>query len=234
MIPAAIVVATAASYGVGWALGRPWLVPLLNTIASFPFMVAALRRGDLRLAVARMLIWAMAMAVCATLLAYVHPWEAGRVFVNGARYREEMFAWVMSGRGTESTPAAFLPLHLRDVVLFSALSLATGGIGSMPMGAALMNFMGTYVGSLAAASNHPVATLVLGWHPWAVIRVISFVAIGVVLAAPLLSRLFRFRVDAAASRQLLVWAAAGLVADVILKALLAPAWQRLLLRVVGW
>jgi hypothetical protein len=29
-------------------------------------------------------------------------------------------------------------------------------------------------------------------------------------------------------------AGAGLIADIILKTLLAPAWQRLLLRTVGW
>jgi uncharacterized membrane protein len=75
---------------------------------------------------------------------------------------------------------------------------------------------------------------VLAWHPWAVIRVISFVVIGVVLSAPLLSRLFGFGVDWTQGRALLVAAAVGLVADIVLKAALAPAWQRLLLRTVGW
>ena len=63
----------------------------------------------------------------------------------------------------------------------------------MPMGAVLMNYMGHYVGTLAAAEPRvrPL-TMMLAWHPWAVIRVISFVIIGVVLSAPLLSRLGRF------------------------------------------
>jgi uncharacterized membrane protein len=76
--------------------------------------------------------------------------------------------------------------------------------------------------------------MLLAWHPWAVIRVISFVVIGVVLSAPLLARLFRFRIDRVAARALLIAAAAGLVADIVLKTLLAPAWQRVLVRVVGW
>lgn len=234
MIPSTIVLASVLSYAAGWAIGVPALVPVFNTAASFPFMVSALKRGDVRVAVARMLLWAMTMAVCATAIAYLRPWEAGRLFINGARYREEMFRWVMTGRGAESTPSVFIPLQLRDAALFSVLSAATGGIGSMPMGAALMNFMGTYVGSLAAASRRPVLTLILGWHPWAVIRIASFVVIGVVLSAPILSRLFKFTVDAAAARRLLLWAVAGLVADAALKALLAPTWQRLLLHVVGW
>jgi hypothetical protein len=76
--------------------------------------------------------------------------------------------------------------------------------------------------------------MVLGWHPWAVIRIASFVAIGVVLSAPLLGWIARFTVDWRAARTPLIWACGGLIADVAIKALLAPAWQRLLLHIVGW
>jgi hypothetical protein len=93
--------------------------------------------------------------------------------------------------------------------------------------------MGSYVGGLAAASRRPLLTMVLAWHPWAVIRVVSFVVIGVVLAAPLLSKLGKFTVDRGTARALLLTAGSGLIADIVLKTLLAPAWQRLLLRVVG-
>ena len=69
----AIVAGTVASYAVAWLFGVPLLVPLLNTAASFPLMVRALERGDLRLAIARMLIWAMTLGVCATSLSYRYP-----------------------------------------------------------------------------------------------------------------------------------------------------------------
>jgi hypothetical protein len=232
--PVLIVAATALSYVLGWAIGVPVLLPLLNTAASFPFMVLALRRGDVRLAVVRMLLWALTMGVTATLWSYARPRETGALFLRGESYRTEMFAWVMTGRGAESTPSRFIPQQVGHALIFSGLALATGGVLAMPMGAVLMNYMGHYVGTLAAASRHPPLTLVLAWHPWAVIRVISFVVIGVVLSAPLLSRIGRFRVDWMTGRQLLRWAGAGLVADIVLKALLAPAWQRLLLRTVGW
>ena len=61
-----IVAATVFSYALGWAIGIPILVPILNTLASFPFMVLALKRGDVRGAVGRMLLWALAMGVTAT------------------------------------------------------------------------------------------------------------------------------------------------------------------------
>jgi hypothetical protein len=229
-----IVFATLLSYGIAWLIGVPVLVPILNTIASFPFMVLALRRGDVRLAVVRMLLWALTMGIVATLLSYARPAQTEALFLRGEAYRTEMFAWVMTGRGAESSPAQFLPQHARDAAVFAALALATGGALAMPMGAALMNYMGHYVGTLAAASRHPALTMVLAWHPWAVIRVISFVILGVVLSTPLLSKLFRFRVQWVTMRPLLIAACVGLVIDVVMKALLAPVWQRLLLRVVGW
>jgi hypothetical protein len=232
--PAAIVFGTVASYAAGWAIGVPILLPVLNTLAAFPFMVTALRRGNARLAVARMLVWALTMAVVATLLSFARPARTDALFLRGEAYRVEMFAWVMTGRGAESSPARFIPQHARDAAIFSGLALATGAALAMPMGAALMNYMGHYVGSLAAASRRPLLTMLLAWHPWAVIRIISFVTLGVVLAAPLLSRVFAFPVNWQAARPLAAAAVAGLIADVLLKALLAPTWQRLLSSVVGW
>ena len=234
IVPAAIVLATLFSYALGWAIGFPLLVPFLNTLASFPFMVAALRLGDLRLAVSRMLIWALAMGATATLLSFARPARTDSLFVRGEAYRTEMFAWVMTGRGAESTPSAFIPQQAGHAVLFSTLALATGGALAMPMGAALMNYMGHYVGALAVIGKRPLLTMVLAWHPWAVIRIVSFVVLGVVLSTPVLSRLLRFRVDRSDAMRLIVWAIAGLLMDVALKTLLAPTWQRLLLRATGW
>ena len=68
MIAIAIVVATIASYVPGWFSGKPGLIPILNTAASFPFMVLALRKGAVQLAIARMLLWAATLGVCATTL----------------------------------------------------------------------------------------------------------------------------------------------------------------------
>src|SRR5262245_51834992 len=197
-------------------------------------MVAALRRGDVRVAVARMLLWALTMGVAATMLSYARPAQTDRLFLRGEAYRTEMFAWVMTGRGAESSPRQFLPQHARDTALFAGFAVLTGGLLAMPMGAALMNYMGHYVGALAAASRRPALAMLLGWHPWAVVRVVSFVILGVLLSLPVLSKLYRFRVDWRVTRPPFAVAIAGLVADIVMKALLAPAWQRLLLRVAGW
>src|SRR5882672_6225071 len=158
-------------------------------------MVLALRRGNLQLAVVRMLLWALTMGVVATLLSYARPAQTDTLLLRGEAYRTEMFAWVMTGTGAENTPSQFIPQQAGHAVIFSALALATGGVVAMAMGAVLMNYMGHYVGALAASSARPMWTMLLAWHPWAVIRVISFVVIGVILSTPLLSRIARVRID---------------------------------------
>src|SRR5262249_9540266 len=169
----------------------------------------------------------------ATLLSYVYPAQTESLFLRGGDYRREMFTWVMTGRGAESSPSQFIPQQLGHAALFTVLAVVSAGAMAMPMGSVLMNYMGHYVGTLAALSRRPAAIMLLAWHPWAVIRVISFVVLGVVLSAPLLARLLRFEIDWRLGRRLAVWACAGLAADIVLKALLAPTWQRLLIRTLG-
>lgn len=234
MTSVAIVGATVVSYGVGWLIGWPPLVPILNTLAGYPFMVVALRRGELRLGIVRMLVWAAALGVCSTLLSFARPAATDLLFIRGAAYRAEMFAWVMTGHGAESTPSLFIPQQLGHAVVLVAIALVTGGAAAMAMGAVLMNYMGHYVGALGAASAHPAATMVLAWVPWAIIRVISFVVLGVVMAVPLVSGVGVFSTRMRDGWKLAAWAVGGLAADIVLKTLLAPAWQRMLLRVVGW
>jgi hypothetical protein len=197
-------------------------------------MVLALKRGELSLAVARMLLWALTMGACAMLMSYARPAATGTLFLRADAYRVEMFEWVLTGRGAESTPSQFIPQQLGQAAIFTGLTLATGGVLSMPMGAVLMNDMGHYVGTLAARSARPAATMLLAWHPWSVIRIASFVILGVVLSAPLLSRVTHITIDRQTARRFVSVACAGLVVDIVMKALLAPTWQRMLLRVVGW
>ncbi len=230
----AVAALTIASYAIGWLLAVPVLVPVLNTAAAFPFMFVELRRGRLRRAVVTMLVWALAMGVAATALSYLRPAASERLFINGEAYRREMFTWVATGVGAESTPRLFIPSHALHAAIFCALSLLTGSVLSMPMGAVLMNYMGHYVGALAAASVRPMLTACLAWVPWAVIRVASFVVLGVVLAGPVLSRAGRFSFRLRDHAALLALGVCGLLVDIAIKAMLAPWWQRMLRGVVGW
>jgi len=234
LVPPAIVAATALSYLIAFAIGIPLLVPFLNVAAGFPFMVAALKRGRTGEAIWRMLIWAAALGVCATLISYFATTDAARMFLRGESYRAEMFEFIRTGQGREGDIRAFLPQHVLHAAAFSGLAIATGGVLAMPLGAFLMNYMSYYVGAFAIASVHPWKALVLAWVPWAVVRVMSFVTIGVVLAGPLVSRVSGFPYRLAGQRRWLVLATCGLLVDILLKWALAPWWRHLLRAAAGW
>jgi len=230
-----VVAATVLSYALGWAIGLPVLLPFLNAAVAWWRMAVELRRGQVGRAVAVMLVWALTMGVVSTVMA-ASGWSRrhDRDLFLRSTYRDEMFQWVRTGVGAESTPSTFMPRHLGYAAVFSAASAATGGLLSMPMGAALMNQMGEYVGAMAAASAHPFASAVLGWHPWAVVRVIGFVILGVVLSGVVLSRVMRFSYSLRSERRWLQVGAALLVLDIALKSALAPAWATLLKGLAGW
>src|SRR5687767_7833893 len=126
LVPAAIVGGTALSYVVAAVIGVPALVPFLNVVPAFPFMIASLRRGRVGEAIWRMLVWAAALAVCATVFSYLDPAAAGRLFLRGETYRREMFAYLSTGIGAEGDPRRFIPVHLTHAAVFCVLAIATG------------------------------------------------------------------------------------------------------------
>jgi hypothetical protein len=224
---AAMVAATIVSYPLGLWLGGKWLLPLLNTIPAYAAMVVLLRRGRRGRAVAAMLAWAVTLAVVGTLFLRFWPQAPDALVFNGPRYRDEMFHWIRSGEGSEGSLRLFLPQHLLHLVAFVALCLATASAAAIFMGALLMNYMDFYVASLSRAGVTGWAATLLGWQPWAICRVAAFCILGVVLAEPLLSKVLRYPYEGLrAARPWIMIAAAGILADWVLKAALAPAWGR--------
>jgi hypothetical protein len=230
-----LLLATLASYPVGLALGRAWLLPLLNAAPAYAAMAALLLRGDRRGAVAAMLAWAAGLALFGTASFALWPVPVDGMVIHGPEYRDEMFDWIRTGAGRESSPRLFLPQHAVHVGLFVACSLATASALSIAMGAVLMNYMSFYVASLARAGAPAWAVVLLGWQPWALCRVAAFSTLGAVLGEPLLLRLVgRPYTGLRCARPYLLAAAAALAADVALKAALAPFWGLWLKEVLPW
>jgi len=230
------VAGTLASYAIGWLIGLPALVPFLNAAVPWWLMAKSLRLGLVRRAIGIMLVWALTMAVAATSMAalgWSRTRSGGDLFLR-SEYRDQMIEWVRTGIGPESQPGVFIPRHLAYAGVFTAAALATGGALAMPMGAVLMNEMGEYVGSMARQSAHPATSVMLGWHPWAIVRVVGFVMIGVVLSGVLLSRVLKFPYSIVRHRRFLFVGAGLLALDIALKAVLAPSWGAILKGVAGW
>ena len=139
----------------------------------------------------------------------------------------------MVGKWLLGHKARFLPLHLRDLALFLALSIGTASLLSMMMGAALMNYMSFYVGSLMTQAESVPGILLFGWPLYSLIRVVAFVMLGVVLAEPILHRLLPYRFAWSDLRPWLIGAGIGIGLDVTIKWAAAGFWRRSILDALG-
>ena len=225
----ALVALAPLAAGAGFFSGVPALLPLACAAPAWIAMVTLLKHRRRGSAVAAMLLWALLVCGSEAWLCALYPERGGNVVLHGPAYWAEMRGWIETGLGRESDPRAFLPQHLLHAGAFAALSLATGSLVSIIFGAVLVGYMSNYVGQMIVlAPAHPILTAILAWHPWSVVRVVSFVILGVFLAEPVVSRLQGSVRPIGRDARWIVAAMMGLLLDVVLKSLLAPHWPALL------
>jgi hypothetical protein len=205
------------------ASGRPFVLPLLATAAIYPIFAAFLMAGRPLAAATAAVLWAASLSVSIIAVTMADPARLAPVIVNGAAYRDEMISWVATGIGRESDPARFIPQHLLHLAAFILLALASAGLLGLLLGAVLVGYMSFYVGVLASGPE-PVRGALIGWPPYAVVRVVAYIVLGTVLARPLLGRLARRPLPPMSTRRWIGVAAALLVLDIVLKTLLAARW----------
>ena len=222
-----------AATAIGFGLGQPWLLPILGAAVSYPVFLDRVRRGAFAAAFGWMLFWTVFQSLSVGVGMQVAPERAARSVHRGPSYAAEMLHWARTGEGAESDPSRFLPVHARHLAGFAVLTVVTAGAGGLILGTWLLDYMNYYVGSLTRASDQPLAAALLGWHPWAVLRVIGFIAIAVALAPLGLALLARLRrrpppPGPLVARRFLALGLALVAADAVLKTVLAPTWQGIL------
>ncbi len=222
----------AVSTALGFALSNQFFLPVLNVLIPYPVMYSLLSQEQRKRAFATMLFWALCIGVI-SVWAVVHSPEQARASIfHGPKFQQEMFHWIRTGEGAEGNPSQFVPQHLLHFIVFCVLSAASAGFLSLLMGAVLMNYMSYYVGSLIAASSNPIMAVLMGWHPWAMIRVVSFVILGVILGEPLICKIVKRDYNYSEVRPYFWAAVTGIALDIVVKALLAPSWGLMLRKIL--
>lgn len=223
-----LIVTTVVSFPLGLALGQAWLLPVLNALPVYIVLVHRLRKGERGGAVRTAIWWTGALAITGTTCLAVWPVETGPLILGGVDYQGRMFEWIRAG-GAEGSLSLFLPRQLLQLAVFAALSLATASAGSIVMGAVMLNYMSFYVAELLRAGTPLWGVALLGWQPWTISRMAAFSTLGVVLAEPLLFRLFpsaREKLNVFGRAPYYVGALSGIAAGWVLQAALAPLWAR--------
>jgi hypothetical protein len=206
--------------------GGRWILPLVLPLAIYPRFSQLVKEGDTIGAWKLGLLWAGLLSAGVIGWVALNPFLAANGILHGEPYREEMFGWITTGVAPENDWRQFLPIHLLHLGVFLALSGISAGYFGLVLGAVLVDYMSFFVGSFAMASRWPALGAVVAWVPWSVVRVLSFVLLGVLCARPLLLRQWwPFR---AVERRLFFIAASGIVADLLIKWLCAPGYGRFL------
>jgi len=225
------VIAFACAFGAtaaGFLIGNRWVLPGLAALTVYPFYVELILRGQRRRAVVLGLMWAVFLSQATIIGTYAFPARAQKVIISSAEYKAEMFGWVKTGQGKESSPKKFIGEHVREFAIFAGLAIATGGLGALFLGALLLNYMNFYVAMLLAASAHPIWTLFVAWQPYAIIRVIGYVMVATALTETFYGLVTRHRARWPRVRFVATMGLLFVVLDIVVKMLAAPAWGRII------
>jgi hypothetical protein len=211
--------------------GGAYLLPALAPLTLYYAFCLRVRAGDYGSAWRWGVAWAALLSAGVMLLVAAFPETARSGILHGEDYRQEMFRWIQIGQAPENDWRLFLPQHAWHLTLFVVLTWMSGGYLGLVLGAALIGYMSYFVASYAQIAEHPLVGACLAWVPWSILRVLSFVMIGSVLARPLLVR--RFWPLGREEARWLALAAMGLLADVVIKGLLAPRYGLFLRDLAG-
>lgn len=226
-----LAVAAAATTAAGVYLGNRWWLPLLNTLLAYPIFAYLVIHREYGRAVGWMLFWSFFLSVAMITLVNLAPEPSRAAVLRGAEYKQEMFDWIRTGQGAESDPSRFIPQHLMHYGLFAVASLLSGGALGLLMGSVLLNYMNFYVGSLVYHQVPPLTVLLYGWPVWSMVRVAGFIVTAVGLSDLFFAKVLRReKWDAGPAKRALAIGLALIVADMVLKALLAPLWRDALWR----
>ena len=216
---------------VSFNLSMPKLMPFLGAGVIYPLYLSLVGHRCYNQAMIWVLWWAICQSFAVIGATVLAPERAAETVLYGAVYTDNMFHWIRTGEGAEGTFQLFLPIHLREYVIFSLLSLFTFGSAALILGTYLLNYMNCYVGQLVVESNYPWLALIIGWPPWSMLRVVGYVVTGLALTALALNlvRYFGKRFFSLEFPHRYFLLGLGLLlGDLLVKAILAPSWQKLL------
>ncbi len=217
--------------------GSGWVAILGGATCAWLYLVTSVRRTPRVQVVLALVLWAALFSLCTIFFLAQGPGHA-RLVPHGEAYWDEMRPWIETGIGRESTPSMFVPEHLLHLGAFAGLAAATAGWAGLALGAYLLMYMSYYVARAMEWAHNPAAALV-AWHPWAVVRVVAFIVLGVSLSRLVIDHVAGRASSAPAgtARPRTWWReerfalALGLalwVLDLVLKITLAPGWPQVL------
>ena len=167
--------------------------------------------------------WTLVLSASVILLTVKRPALSAELIWRSREYTDSMMNWIRTGILPEGSPLSVIRVHLVQTLLYGGLALISANFLSLVLGSALLNYMNYYVVTVVTRSLDRTPTLWMAWNPWSIIRVLTFLYLGIVAGTPALWLLIP--VPWTLRLELFMPVLAGLTADLFLKVFLSRKWS---------
>ena len=217
-------------------LGQRICLPVLSALVLIPMFIWALREGRPRKAIQLGLFWAVIQSAVIVIATVVSSDSASRAIVGGVEFRSEWFTWIANGAQVLRTPALALDRAVLELIAYSAAMFLTGSVAGLIGLAAAMDAFNFTAATLLTQAARPLLMLLAAWPIWVIVRLVSFLTVGAVLAEPMVHLNLRigFLLDWWRRRKRLLAIGLGIfVLSLLLQVLLTPLYRSLLQAAIG-
>lgn len=166
-----------------------WLHQPISALALFLLVLALVRESRHAAAIGVVLVGYASHSALAIALSYAYPEPLAACLPDGAAYWSHQEQWIRTGEDPEYVLVNWLPAHFQLLFAVALLSYLTLGLGPLLSGFYEVDLMNYYVGRLLAASDGSPWTLLVGWHPWSILRGLCYAVLVVEVASLSLERL---------------------------------------------
>ncbi|MCR4414613.1 MAG: hypothetical protein NUV77_19525 [Thermoguttaceae bacterium] len=174
-LPTAVAIGT-VPFCVSYALGLDGH-QLVSAIGLTLVAMSLARQGAGVLGPAAIATAFVAHSVLVIAVAWVDPARAGAVLPMSDWYWDKQYTWITTGQDPEYALSAWVPAHFQLLAAAFVLGVASFGAIAFYQGFFEVDLMNFYNAQLLSASASRPLALVLGWHPWSLLRGAGYVLV---------------------------------------------------------
>lgn len=181
-----LAVGLALSMTMGFITQQQTLMPVLGALLLWPFLIWSLRHARIDVAVRFASFWAVSVFLFSIVAGRVLGQTAAQAAVPGSTdYIASQMFWLSGQESTYEPLMRWLPAFTRRIGVLLAGGALTAGLLPLIVAARNLSILGLWMANLFDASS-PLAVLA-GMPPWTLAEIVAWVALGVIVAEPVVT-----------------------------------------------